>query len=279
MGAGLIGASMIAAQRDALGLDRGLVISDGDPDHLRIVLERFPGASAAPSIAAFADCDVVIVATPADAVAETIQRLAQVCAPSALLIDTASVKLRIVRELEAMGGPPSNYVPGHPLAGANAIGPAKASADIIRGKRFVLTPHGQGGEDLTPDASAYVAAIGARPVVVDPAVHDQVLATTSHLSNLTSFALWENFLALREAYGEIADRLAVPSLESMTAYAEGNPEMWLDILEGNAGPIAAALDAGIARLTAYRDAIAQGDWAALKTRLEELMRSRAEFEL
>jgi prephenate dehydrogenase len=79
----------------------------------------------------------------------------------------------------AVGDDP-RFVGGHPICGAEARGPGSASADLFEGATWFLTPLAATEPARYRGAHAFAVALGARPVAIDPAAHDRLVAVTSH---------------------------------------------------------------------------------------------------
>jgi len=76
-----------------------------------------------------------------------------------------------------------------------------------------------------------VEAVGAIPLYIDPAEHDNYAAAVSHLPILLSVAL---FRMVRDSHGwEDASLLAGPAFRDLTRLASGDPAMSRDIMATN----------------------------------------------
>ncbi|MFZ2627711.1 MAG: prephenate dehydrogenase/arogenate dehydrogenase family protein, partial [Rugosibacter sp.] len=178
--------------------------------------------------------------------------------PGALVTDGGSTKMDVVTAArEAFGEKIAQFVPGHPIAGAEKSGVAAAEADLFRDKRVVLTP-------LAENSAAQVALVrrawetcGAQVSRLDAAAHDQIFAAVSHLPHLLAFALVHEF-----AEREDADQLfgfAAGGFRDFTRIASSHPEMWRDICLANRHALLGELDAYMAELMHTRVLLAGGD--------------------
>jgi prephenate dehydrogenase len=95
----------------------------------------------------------------------------------------------------------------------------------------------------------FVASLGARPVAIDPATHDRVMAAVSHLPHLLANVLVAQ--AARALGGEAMPATG-PSFRDATRVAGANPALWAQIYAANAGALGAELDAVLDRLTEVR---------------------------
>ena len=76
-----------------------------------------------------------------------------------------------------------------------------------------------------------IESMGANPMYIDPAEHDQYAAAVSHLPLVMSVAL---FRMVRDSHGwEDASLLAGPGFRDLTRLASGDPTMSRDIMMTN----------------------------------------------
>ncbi len=85
--------------------------------------------------------------------------------------------------------------------------------------------------------------------MVDPVMHDHVLAYTSHLPQLTASALMH---VVGESVGEAGLRLSGSGLADTTRVAASPAPIWSDICATNADEVLPALDRLIATLQTLR---------------------------
>ena len=159
--------------------------------------------------------------------------------------------------------PPFAAVGGHPMCGKETAGLAAADGDLFRGQTFVLCrvprPAPPAAESL---ALALVDAIGARPLWLDAADHDRLVAAVSHLPAVVAAAL------MRGATDERQWAVSASGFRDAARLAGSDPRMMLDILLTNRAAILAALRdyqadlAGFAAALEREDAAALADWLA-----------------
>src|SRR5258708_2033070 len=187
-GVGLIGGSFALALKKA-GF-RGKIIGVSSP--ATIDAARRAGAidDALPAEEAARIADLCYLAQPIAQILDTLSQLDPWVRPDALVTDAGSTKGMIVaRAAETLAR--CQFLGGHPLAGKERRGVENADPDLFRGRTYVLTPRSQ--EDFaSPGATGFVEwleRIGAQPLLTTATVHDQIVAYTSHLPQLTSTAL------------------------------------------------------------------------------------------
>lgn len=202
--------------------------------------------------------DLVLLGMPVGQMAAVMRAMAPHLEPQTLVTDGGSTKADVVAAARTAFGPKiGQFIPGHPIAGAEKSGVAAAKADLYVGKRVVLTP-------LPENAPASVQAIrtvwdicGAKVSELAPEEHDRVFAAVSHLPHLLAFALVHD-LALRDN----ADQLfgfAASGFRDFTRIASSHPEMWRDICLANRKALMKELDAYMAELLRTRVLLASAD--------------------
>lgn len=220
VGAGLLGAS-IGHGLSARGVD--VILHDASRASTTLAIDYGAGRAAAEGDTP----ELVVVAVPPDATADVIA--AELAAwPAATVVDVASVKAGILAELEATGADVSRYVGSHPLAGRERGGAISARADLFIGRPWVIT----GGETArVRQVEDLVLELGAIPVRMSAAEHDEAVALVSHVPQVVSTLLARRLSGAPDA----AIGLAGQGLRDTTRIASSDPELWVQILGANAG--------------------------------------------
>jgi prephenate dehydrogenase len=263
VGVGLIGGSFgLALKKQRLARH---IAGSGRPQTLQAALDRGAIDEASESLeAAVADADLVFVATPVLVILDLLERIQRAAPPSALVTDAGSTKSKITERGAALFKQPGpRFIGGHPMAGKEQRGVEAATPNLFRPSTWALTPWQR--EDLeTPRARDFVAcieALGARPLVLNSDVHDEIVAWTSHVPQLTATAL---AATIGENVADPADLLLAGSgLRDTTRLAESSYRVWRDICLTNDENIAIALSALIQKLEHVRDSLKQRDLEAV----------------
>ncbi len=257
-GTGLIGASIGLALR-ANGFTGSII--GWDPEESVLAKARAVGG-VDPIIAGDADddpfvcalaADVIVLAGPVFSIAEWLEQLAPVLAPSQLVTDVGSVKNFLVERAGALynGDAQPAWLPGHPMAGKEQAGPAHADAELFRGATWLFTGSSAAMPISLPDHPYalewvdWVERFGSRVVTVAPERHDFLCASISHLPQMISSAFsamlqqqfGQEFAAGRGELHGIGGR----ALREMTRLGASPYSMWRDIAIANETAIAAAL--------------------------------------
>ena len=247
---------------------------DRDPGVLAVAVER---SSLRPADS-LGDCaggsDVVVVCTPIEAIAPIVVDCLE--AGSALVTDVGSVKGKVVVEVETRESSTERrrFIGGHPMGGSERGGPESASASLVEGIAWVLTPAPWTDPDATATLVEFVRELGAHPIVMDPDRHDALVALVSHLPQVASSVLMEMF-ATDEAPEPDALALAGSGFRDVTRLAGSDPELWSGILEANRDAVVAAIDMFVERLQAVRTGIADERTQEVRELLVDARRARA----
>lgn len=224
LGLGLIGGSLAGALAAA-----GWPVTGWDPDPAarrraasRGAATRFAGPGAAAG-----DAELVVLAAPPRANLDLLGTVAALGGRAAVT-DTGSVKRAIAARGRRLLG--ERFVPGHPMAGGTPGGSAQADPALFAGATWFLCGGGAGARRRV---ERMVRSAGARPVAATPARHDRMVARMSHLPQILASLL----------VGDLAERdpeavaLAGPGFRGWARLAASPPELWMEILGANAGPV------------------------------------------
>lgn len=253
LGVGLIGGSIGLAARRRLEAE---VVGFGrSPERLARAVELGALDRAAASLAeACEGADLVFCAGPVAALPAQAAEALAAGGPETVVTDVGSTKGELVA---ALGGD-ERFIGGHPLAGAETAGVENAREDLFEGARWYLTPTERSSGLLYDRLQRAVTGLGARPQAIDPATHDRVMATISHLPHVVANAL---VAEAAETLTRDSERLPEvgPSFRDTTRVAGSNPAIWADIFASNADAVADSVEAAARRLEQAAALIRSGD--------------------
>jgi len=232
IGVGLIGGSVARAAR-AKELCRAIVGVDADADNLRRALECGVIDAGFSTISqGAANADLVMIATPVGTFDAVFGALKAVWSSRTVVTDAGSTKCNVIESARRVfGDVPDNFVPGHPIAGAERSGVDASTADLYQGKRVILTPLKNTSPEAVRRVESFWQSMGAKVSEMEPAHHDEVLAATSHLPHVLAFTL-TYMLGKKDEQQEIF-RYAAGGFRDFSRIASSDPKMWLDICLAN----------------------------------------------
>lgn len=276
IGTGLIGGSLARALRRAdmveeiVGYGRNL-------NNMQLAVDMGVVDRAEVSLAKAVDgADIVVLATPVAAMQETIAALGPLITEDMVITDVGSVKAPLIdAAYEAFDDLFGRFVPGHPIAGKECSGVRHAEADLFEGNRVILCPESDTDDDAVEVVTAMWDATGAEVVFMSAHRHDAILAASSHLPHVLSYALVDN-LVRRDEHREIF-RFSAGGFRDFTRIAGSDPEMWRDICLANRKEILACLESYRDDLGMLMDAIEAGDGEQLLETFERARHAREIF--
>ncbi|MFC9353936.1 prephenate dehydrogenase [Arthrobacter sp. NPDC057013] len=227
IGTGLLGTSI------GLGLrGRGVAVylSDPSPTNQAVAVDIGAGLP----LAAMGDesPELVVVASPPDVTADVVER-ALADYPDATVVDIASVKAAILRDLRSRGADLSRYVGTHPMAGREKSGPVAARGELFTSMPWVVCPTEESSAGAVQAARALATDLGALVSQFTAEEHDGAVALVSHLPQVMS-----SLLATRLQDTPMhALSLAGNGLRDTTRIAASDPTLWVQILGANAGKV------------------------------------------
>ena len=226
-------------------------------------------AEAGTDLAAVSDADIVVLATPVRTLIRQIPAVVPLMRSRKLLTDVGSTKTQIMAAFRR-AKPKTPVLGGHPMAGNERAGLDGVDANLFENRPWVLDSsiHDKPGTASAFDGFAeLVEAVGARPLWLRGRDHDLKVARVSHIPYLLSYALLGT--------PEDSIRVCGNSFRDATRVAASEPDMVLDFLLTNRGPIrrsAKELTKNLERLLRLID---RGDAAGLRNALSRARGLRA----
>lgn len=201
-----------------------------------------------------ADADLVVLAAPVLAFEHLAKNLAPHLKPGCLVTDVGSTKAQITARIPGLLPDGVDFVGGHPMAGSERGGVLAGRPDLFEGAVWVLTRAENARPQSVERLREMVRALGATPVEMEPALHDDAVARISHLPHVVAAALAE---AAESGLvpAEVLRLLIAGGFKSTTRIAASPPEMWRDICLTNREAVLASLRDFEACVARFREAL------------------------
>lgn len=269
IGVGLLGGSLGLALKQR-GLAKRVHGVGRNEDSLETALNLGAIDSAFLDIpSAVEDAELIVLCTPAAAVAAQLDAVRESCRADAVVTDVASTKNGICEYAKASWPRPRRFVGSHPMAGSEKFGAVHADATLYDGAIAFV----ERGDTVDPEAHETVIrlweSLGSTVVGIEPESHDRFVARTSHVPHIVASALAQ----LTDLGAGMAPFIGKGFRDS-TRIAEGRPEIWRDICLTNPLAIEEALSDLIRRLESLRHTVTAGDSEELDRFFEEGLRAR-----
>ncbi|MCX7868609.1 MAG: prephenate dehydrogenase/arogenate dehydrogenase family protein [Terrimicrobiaceae bacterium] len=263
VGPGLIGGSLAMAAERA-GVPDVRVWSRASS--LARVRQRLPRASS--DLGEVVEgAELVVLCTPASAMAELALGIRARLAPDALVTDAASTKVKVCALLGGIFG--GAFAGSHPMAGSEQSGIEAADPGLFDGALCIVVPGEV--EQTAARIEAFWKMAGCRTLRMDAAAHDRLLARASHLPHAVAAGL---ALAVAERCPGALE-VAAGGFRDTTRIAAGPPAMWAGIFMDNREALLAAIGEFEEAFGCLRQALEAGDAGAVESFLKRAAAGRA----
>ncbi|WP_066802066.1 prephenate dehydrogenase/arogenate dehydrogenase family protein [Moraxella oblonga] len=192
------------------------------------------------------DCECIIIAVPAFAVKSVFDDIDfaiqnQLLPKDIIISDTASTKGNILKDaLASFKQLPPNLVLAHPIAGAEKSGFMARNGALFKSHKLIICPHEFNDKTAVNKIAHLWQALGASVDFISCEKHDEILALTSHLPHLLSYALTYQLAKDEESLNIF--RYAGGGFRDFSRISASSPIMWHDIFLANKQVVLQGLD-------------------------------------
>lgn len=221
------------------------------------------------------DADLIVLCTPATTVVTKLDELLPVCSPSAVVTDVASTKAVICEHAQCTWPKPLRFIGSHPMAGSEKFGPEHGDAELYEGCVSIVASCANQDPQAYETVCGLWESVGSRVVRMEPALHDAMVARTSHIPHIMAACLAQ--LAARA--GDVRPVVG-KGFRDATRIAAGRPEVWRDICLTNRQAILEGLCELQAQLEQVRRTLTENCGEAMEVffRQAQVARSRVTDE-
>jgi prephenate dehydrogenase len=277
IGVGLIGGSLAKSLRaqswcdHILGIDKNIQ-SLHEAKQLGLIDEGFDDVAQCKVVP-----ELVVIAVPMKSIKAVLASIHAWFDHAQAITDVGSAKTSVLEDLQAQfnGQIPTNFVPGHPIAGREKNGVLAAVDDLFLDRKVLLTPTENTRAESIELVSAMWQQAGAEVEYMQAQTHDKILAATSHLPHALAYAL-VHCLSTQTHTPEIF-RYAAGGFADFTRIASSDPEVWRDICLSNRDEILQALQAFDDTLKQLKTSLEKNDGDALQAMFAFAKKSRDQF--
>lgn len=282
-GVGLIGGSVALALKKT-GVAPKIVGVGRNIENLQTAINLGVIDEAEADIAkAVGDANLVLIATPVAQTQKILEAIIPHLSQSTVVTDAGSTKSDIAQYVMNASKRAKNpehflsqFVGGHPIAGAEKSGATAAKEDLFIGKNVVLTPNEKTSLEAIKLVRELWQTTGANVSEMTAQMHDQIFATVSHLPHLLAFALVNN-LANRPNAKQLFN-FAASGFRDFTRIAGSSPEMWRDISLANKTALLNELEAYQAEISALHNLLKNEDSQGLQAMFEQASQARQAWQ-
>ncbi|MDP3210550.1 prephenate dehydrogenase/arogenate dehydrogenase family protein [Methylotenera sp.] len=248
-GVGLIGGSVASALKKA-GSSAEIVGVGRSSESLQTAIDLNVIDTATSNIAeALLHADIVLIAAPVAQTPLILNAIKPHLHADTVVTDAGSTKGDVLAcAQEILGEQFTQFVGGHPIAGAEKSGVTAAMADLYINKNVVLTPTLDTNQNAVQRVRELWQNCGANVTEMPAETHDGIFAAVSHLPHLLAFALVDDIAS--RANAEQLFGFAASGFRDFTRIAGSHPEMWRDISLANKAAL-------LNEITAYQDELSR----------------------
>lgn len=277
IGVGLIGGSFALALRKATAV-RHIIGVGRSKKNLQHALDQGVIDEIAENLAgALQDADFILLAMPVGQTERVMMQITPHLQTNSIISDAGSTKTDVITAARThLGKHLKNFVPGHPIAGAEQSSVAAAQADLFVGKHIILTPIKETRIDAIRKTVALWQACGAHVSQMNVKEHDETLAATSHLPHILAFTLM-NHLRHSTDQPESLLRFAGSGFRDFTRIASSSPEMWRDISLSNRIALLKQINTFQNELKTLQTMLEEGNGKALENAFSEAREMREDW--
>jgi prephenate dehydrogenase len=258
VGVGVIGGSLgLAIKRKLPGVHVTGISSRGTLDEALAIKAIDAGFERENLAEGLADADLVFLCAPISVILDLLPQIAAAAPEGSVVTDVGSTKSAIMVKASDSFGNGRHFVGGHPMAGNEGRGVAWADALLFENAVWVLTPSESIPGERVDALAGLIQTLGAHVLLLDPARHDRIAATVSHLPQMLAVTLM-NLVANQEDHDPYL-KLAAGGFRDMTRIASSPYSIWKDIFATNRDLVSRLMDDFIAELQKNRDRLSKGN--------------------
>jgi len=238
-------------------------------ESLKIALERNEVDEATTDlVSGVKDADLVVIATPLDLTVETFKKILPHLKKGCVVTDVGSVKKPILKKIDH-----PLFIGGHPLAGSEKRGPQAARVDLFRGATVVLTPVEKTDEKALALVKVMWQNLEAKVLFLDCAVHDRLVAFTSHLPHILAASLTNLIAELAEKEERVLSLMG-EGFRDTTRISASPPNIWKEICLANREDIFKAIKRFKEILSEMEEALSKEEGDNLLHKFEKAKETR-----
>ena len=227
-------------------------------------------------IEASREADIIFICTPIASIVPMVKTIAPFTKKGCIITDVGSSKACIVEELERSLSPNVTFIGGHPMAGSERAGISAATTFLFEGTNYIFTPTQNTDKNALETIKDFVLGLDVFVHVVEPQIHDKVVAGISHMPLAIAIALVNSINDIKSGKPEML-ALAASGFRDTTRIAAGNVGMAKDMFTTNKTAVIEMLKEFRISLDKLESLIKDGDIKNLEAEIERAQKLRTEM--
>lgn len=225
------------------------------------------------NIADWLSSDLLVLSSPISTIGQRLLTISRhtLLNQKLIITDTGSTKVAICSTAHRLHLDPL-FVGSHPMAGKEVFGITNADSNLFTGAKWcVINNHSN--IDKHRILCDFIRSLGAEPISLSAAKHDQVVALISHLPIILASSLVNTSFAHSNTC-RTTRNLASSGFRDTSRVASGDVAMALDIIKSNKSQILSSVKLFQNNLQALTGAIATDNTDQLTTLLTQAKSAR-----
>jgi len=276
VGTGLIGTSMGMAIIGSRGKEIDVIGHDIDHAQARLA-QRMGGVHRAERnlISACSKADLIVLATPASAIRETLQFIRDDLKSGCVITDVAAVKVPILEWAAEILPNDVSYVSGDPILFGDEAGIESARADLFKGAYYAIVPSFKASSESIKLVTDLVAMLGAIPHFIDPHEHDGLIGGTEHLADVVAVTM---LAALTKSNGwRDMRKMCGATFDRVTCFSQAEASEYSSRALLNKDNIVRWIESFVQELWEFRRLVDRGDAEAIEQYYKREMDQRLQW--
>lgn len=218
------------------------------------------------------DTDIAFVSVPVQHIPDMIKKMAGFMGEKSIITDMGSTKGEILSEvpLKPVGDEGPVFIGGHPMTGSERSGILNADPLLYDNAVWMIVTEENDHDDRLCSAieilRKIVNSVGAKPVLIKPDRHDEIVAAISHMPHLAASIL---SVVPARAGDEGMMAFSGAGFRDTTRVASGNPDLWTEIMLSNRQQILKISGMFCDEMQKFRSALERKEKTAIRTILNE----------
>ncbi len=213
--------------------------------------------------------DAIFLAVPVAQFPNLFDLIARVNPQKAVIFDGGSTKAGVLQAafsaFQSSQTSLKQFVPCHPIAGAEKHGPQAATADLFEGKSVIICQHQALDIVALQKVSTFWQALSSRVGLMSCDEHDRIFAAVSHLPHWLAFVYVDGLL--RSSTAAVDTQHGGGGFRDFSRIAASSPEMWADIFFENKCELLKQLKSFESSLHKFKKHLEAGNQVALQESL------------
>ena len=177
--------------------------------------------------------NLIIICSPLSTYKNILDKISDHIEPNTILTDVGSSKLSVVKIFSKLKNINFNILPAHPIAGTEKSGPESGFAELFNKRWCVITPMGKNNKQSLKKLKKLWNTLGSKVQIMEAKNHDKILAITSHLPHLVSYAIVSSSLNANKKEKSQIIKFSAGGFRDFTRITASDPTMWRDIFLNN----------------------------------------------